>query len=44
MIEQGLNSKDWGVLLSKIKRGNLEQLTFLVLAVQEEILKRKGVQ
>jgi hypothetical protein len=43
IIEQGINSKDWKDVSSKIKRANLQQLTFLVETIKTEILKRRGL-
>jgi len=40
IIEKGLNSKDWKELISKIKRANTEQLEFIKLSCDSEIIKR----
>jgi hypothetical protein len=43
IVEQGLNSKDWKEVLSKVKRANIQQLEFLKSCINTEILKRRGL-
>lgn len=42
IIETGLNSEDFKSITSKIKRANVEQLTFIIEAIKTEIVKRNN--
>jgi len=42
LFKKGLNNNDWSIVLGKIKSANLEQLTFLKTAIDNEIIKLKG--
>ena len=40
IYEQGINSTDFKTLDSKLKRANVEQLHFLKLVIDNELVKR----
>jgi len=42
ILESGLTSEDFKAVSSKLKRANLEQLTFITQEVESEIIKRCG--